>query len=193
MSSEFSTDLIFRGKPDELFAFMNVLRFFATDRLERYREKHDCSYISDLGITMTDEAINRIIQECNGEITEGGIDGPWGAFDDLINVGLFEALADAAPSGSFEGKIDGNFYGVPRKLYGRLIGGKLHLAELYYSKDDVFDFDYIYDPIMKQLIKEEDFEFWDELEDEWLEELDIEDLDDDEEGCSEDVGEEGDD
>ena len=115
MSADLNTCISMQGTAEELLSMLHVLRVFETDNVAQYFCHHDCSYIEDVTIStsggkcinLKDSADEELASFVSGRKKKLQIqaDGPWGIFYELGDVGLFEALADSAPTARFIGSL----------------------------------------------------------------------------------------
>ena len=139
MSADISTEVTLRGKKKELLEFIKVLRVFEEDYLERYLAGEQCAYIDfvelDNGMDTVDledltlAEIKEFISDSEENEIEAAIDGPYGRFGKLGDTGLFEALSEAAPKASFEGRMAGFTSGAHVALDADFHDGTLLLSE----------------------------------------------------------------
>lgn len=76
----------------------------------------------------TDEELLAIASKAQGELHVCAL-GPWGCYEKLRDVGLFEALADAAPGAYFSGGIGGYCGDEKLSLNAELNNGILRQCE----------------------------------------------------------------
>lgn len=124
------TSITARGTKEDYLAILQCLRTFTDDRVKRYREQKDCWYLGNLwedGIgEITEEKLAKYIE--NG-VLRIGFEGPYGIINGLIfnEIDLFERLADAAPTCSFEGSISAwDSYG-DQEVEAKLENGLLYI------------------------------------------------------------------
>ena len=139
MSADLNTCISMQGTAEELLSMLHVLRVFETDNVAQYFCHHDCSYIEDVTIStsggkcinLKDSADEELASFVSGRKKKLQIqaDGPWGIFYELGDVGLFEALADSAPTARFIGSINGFVTGARVSLTADFRDGKLYLSE----------------------------------------------------------------
>ena len=146
MSADLNTSITMRGSFEELLSMIKVLQLFESEKLQQYRTTKDCGYIEWVnvqgasGVIRTSElSEQKLIEFLSNAGNELIIDaaGPWGAFCEPGEVGLFEALSEAAPNAFFDGNINGFVTGADVSHIGKLIDGKLHLTD-YYVADETF-------------------------------------------------------
>ena len=146
MSADLNTSITVKGNEEELLAILKILSMFENENCERYRTKHDCAYFDCVYANgkrikdLSDEATTDFLKEAEGEL-QVEASGPYGVFDKLCEVGLFEAMADAAPGAWFRGNSSGFVTGADVSLDAELKDGTLHLAE-YYMADEVLPDEY---------------------------------------------------
>jgi len=171
MSADLITEIQISGTQDEIKAILQVIRYFENEKHEQYKKKRDCAYIERARISskgrsshikdMSDNEIKAFIAEC-GYTVNFEANGPFGVYYMLEEVGLFEAMADAAPTAVFTGTSDGYVTGATVALKGELLNGILHLQN-YYEADEEWDEDVLedaknwdsdklYDPIAKKYV-----------------------------------------
>ena len=142
MSSDIATYIYFKGNKDELSAFIRVIYTFETDTTKDANlectsmrtNEHNLEFI-DLE-DIDDEEIQGFIDEASGEIIVEG-EGPYGRFGSLSEVGLFQALSEAAPTAYFDGSSSGFDDGGDFGLKADLKNGKLYLAEYELWNDEL--------------------------------------------------------
>lgn len=146
MSSEANTEITMQGTAEELLSMLRVLRIFETDKAAQYSCRHDCAYINDVTIStsggkrinLKDSADEDLASFVSGIKKELQIqaDGPWGAYYEPGEVGLFEALADSAPTARFSGCIDGFDPGAKFRHTANLKDGKLYLSDFTMENEE---------------------------------------------------------
>ena len=146
MSADLNTAITVQGTPEELSAILKVLRAYETEKLEQYRAQHNCGYLEDVAASgaggecstaeLTDDEIEAFAAEAGAEITvDAG--GPWGAFNFPGDIGLFEAMADAAPTAAFKGQIDGFITGADVSCRAELRDGLLYISEYAIPDEEI--------------------------------------------------------
>ena len=146
MSADLNTTITIKGTPEELLAMLKVLKVFSTEKYVQYREKRDCGYINFVRVNskasvccvdnVSDEELLDFASNAGGKlVVDAG--GPWGVFNQPGDVGLFEALADAAPGAQFEGHITGFITGADVAHSGELIDGKLYLSDYMIADEEL--------------------------------------------------------
>lgn len=148
MTADFLTEIILKGSKSELLSMIKVLKEFEDSGREQFIENvcvqgrnNEC-YIAD----MDDDEIEAFISEAGKKLTVQA-SGPWGDFYSPVEVGIFEALAEAAPEAYFEGDISGEAYEF-FKVNGTLMNGMLSLTDCESGDVDSIK-KRIYDPIAK--------------------------------------------
>lgn len=146
MSADLNTEITIQGTKDELLAMLKVLRYFETEKYEQYRTQHNCGYIHSLKVrngsdsynldTISDDELHTLIGDVSSELSISAA-GPYGSFPSLEDVGLFEALAEAAPTASFNGQCAGFVTGADVSLTAELIAGALYLSNYYVCDDEI--------------------------------------------------------
>ena len=146
MSADLNTEITLRGNKEELLAMLKVLRGFATDSLEQYQNHRDCAYLEDVEASSeadtcdladaTDDELVEFLAEAGNEL-EINSAGPWGAFFDPSDIGLFESLAESAPNAYFTGLIEGFVTGADVSHTAELNAGILSLTSSMVCDDDV--------------------------------------------------------
>ena len=130
MSADFGTEITVEGNAEELFAVLEILRMFTSGKNNGYI----FGYIFGVRINGTDlenlsgEKTEEFLKAARGKL-EVAAEGPFGHFFVLSDVGLFEALADAAPGAKFSGRSWGFNTGADLSLDAELIDNKLFLSE----------------------------------------------------------------
>ncbi|MBO5516679.1 MAG: hypothetical protein J6A42_01140 [Firmicutes bacterium] len=172
MSSDFSTSIKIKGTRAECLAFLRVMNTCVFDQGRQYDKTRDCWYLGyymDNSETPDDAENEEILDRMykNGGI-DFEMDGPWGVFPGtLFDVNLFERIADAAPSASFEGTMAGWDPGASYCTEAELKNGLLRMRHDHkeHSWDDdeeetdspersADDWDTIYDPIQHKYLKD---------------------------------------
>ena len=118
-AADFNTGAKISGTKEEVFKILTVMRSYAIDKREQYREKRNCPYMMSMNISgdnefglhkpinqFSDEELIRFIEEKNCVVCVDA-SGPYGIFGPLEDVGLFHEMAEAAPSAKFEGGMGG--------------------------------------------------------------------------------------
>ena len=138
MSSDFNTGLTVRGTKEEYLAILKVLHTYADERYQQYREHRNCWYL--------DEKIGEVTEKTLENYLKNGVfsillSGPYGVMNGPVpdEVDLFERLADAAPSCSFEGSISGWDPGANQGIDAKLNNGLLYLRYMYKEFGDEWD------------------------------------------------------
>lgn len=168
MSADIKTAIVINGSPEELEAMLKALSFFETEMYEQYKKKQRCAYIDKVRIwgserkvylnDLSDEKIRALVSKSeNSLIIEA--EGPYGYYSMLEEVGLFEYLAEAAPTAGFSGSSEGYITGAEVALNGELKNGLLNTSHYYREdeeedmvEDDCWDSGKIYDPVMKEYL-----------------------------------------
>jgi hypothetical protein len=147
MSADINTTIKIKGTKEELINALNAINYFATDMHEQYRKEHNCAYVNfwkiinehdDVLSNVNESSIKEFLEEPT-ECLIIDLSGPYGVFCSLSDVGLFEAIADAAPNAYFTGCSDGFNTGGDLCLKAELKDGKLHLEELECLDEDIMD------------------------------------------------------
>lgn len=138
MSADLNTCISMQGTAEELLSMLRVLSVFETDNAAQYFCRHDCAYIEDVTIStsggkcisLKDSADEDLASFVSGIKKKLQIQayGPWGAYYDPSEVGLFEALADSAPTARFSGSIKGFVTGARVALTADFKDGKLYMS-----------------------------------------------------------------
>lgn len=164
MSAELNTELKIQGTDEELLSMIKVLQSFATDNFKQYKNNYDCAYLDNVTMDTdddiifledaTDEAVKKIISESDNEL-DLEISGPYGIFEDLDEVGLFEKLADAAPNAYFYASVEGFLTGGDVSQKAVLKDGVLVLSSKMFDDDfgdeePIFETNVAYNPITKE-------------------------------------------
>lgn len=168
MSRELFTSITIEGTPDQLFAMLKALKSFETDWQEQYLELQrsgksgaelDHGYLEYVRCcncylkNLTDEEL-RALAEKSPYGCSVYAEGPSGSFYEPSEIGLFEALAQAAPDAAFSGEIEGLAWGAEFRHTAELKNGHLALrSKVSDNGDDEYEEDW-----------EEDEEDWDEEE-----------------------------
>lgn len=112
--ADFRTTIEMKGTEAELLSLLKIIRMYTEEKHEQYRTKKDCAYLDGATVKSTRKKINdlsddellEVIKESDGQISIEA-SGPYGMFGFVDEVGLFEDMADAAPSAWFEGLMSG--------------------------------------------------------------------------------------
>lgn len=146
MSADLNTEITVRGNKEELLAILKVLRSFETDNHEQYRNNRDCAYLEGVEANCeadscdvadaTDDELVEFLEEAGNEL-EINSAGPWGAFFDPSDIGLFERLAEAAPNAYFTGLIEGFVTGADVLHTAELNAGILSLSSSMVNDEDL--------------------------------------------------------
>ena len=116
MTVEFDTKITMRGTSEELLSMLKVLQQFETEKKQQYLKNDDCGYIEMVtvqgasgGIQIAELSEQKLIDFLSGPRNVLSVEafGPWGRFYEPGEVGLFEALSEAAPNSFFDGNISG--------------------------------------------------------------------------------------
>lgn len=144
MSAYIDTEIEVCGTPGEIQAILKVVRCFVTEKFEQYKIKRDCAYFVWVRIKgnarekdlkdMTDEQIKAFVSE-SGDTLNIEASGPYGRFSTLDEVGLFETIAEAAPTATFSGCSKGYVTGADVTLMGEFRNGLLYISN-YYEPDE---------------------------------------------------------
>ncbi len=153
MSADLNTSIDMRGTTEELLSMLKVLRVFETEKREQYQKNRNCGYIESVKISgasgrissarLSDQEMIDFLAEAGTELRVQAA-GPWGAFHEPGEAGLFEALAEAAPNAYFDGMISGFITGADVSHSGTLTDCKLLLSN-YYVADETFPELYVED------------------------------------------------
>ncbi|MBR2742361.1 MAG: hypothetical protein IKD89_02105 [Clostridia bacterium] len=140
MSSDISTFIKFKGNTDELTALIGVIKSFETDSKKDADFDSVCIGTNEHDLEdwdfLEDEEIRALIEKASAEIVIEA-EGPYGYFWSLSGAGLFQALAEAAPTAFFDGRSSGFDNGGDFALDAELKDGKLYLAEYELSNDEL--------------------------------------------------------
>lgn len=143
MSADINTFIEMRGSKEDLFAMLKVINYFEKEMYEQYCNEHNCGYVHFFRMNngreelmLNDENSIREFLEKSHDGINVELSGPYGVFFALSEVGLFEAIADAAPNAYFNGTSSGFTTGGDIALSGELKDGKLNLVE-YIGNDDI--------------------------------------------------------
>lgn len=152
MSADIYSHVTIRGTEEEMLSMIKVLRHFEKDCYEQYESQGDCAYIQwvrfkkgrkrleDISLEdISDDELPNFVKTLNGEANID-ITGPYGEFFDLSEVGLFEAMAEAAPNASFEGLSNGFETGADISLQAILSNGILEIENYNRPNDTYPDF-----------------------------------------------------
>lgn len=164
MSADLDTSITLRGEKEELLAMLKVLKEFDmdTETLFQYRQTHPIygyiEWVEVLGNSqkrelksMNEADLQDFISKAGNELSVHAM-GPWGNYGLPEDLGLFEALAEAAPNAYFEGAINGFITGADVGHYGTLENGLLCLQN-YYKSDECYDEDDEDDGFSEEYIK----------------------------------------
>ena len=117
MSADLNMSISMRGTQEELTAMLQVLKLYATTKHDQYTAKRNCAFLTSVEITCprpscylqwaSDEEISELVAKTGcGELTATA-GGPYGYYGEVREIGLFEAMADAAPGAWFQCSISG--------------------------------------------------------------------------------------
>ena len=147
MSADLNMSISMRGSQEELAAMLKVLHYYETVKGAQYNASRNCAYIDWVQITSRGQS--RHLDENNicelaamtgsGELTATA-GGPYGHYAELQEVGLFEAMADAAPNAWFSCSISGFVGSVDVSHSAELKDGQLNV----YASDTDEDPSYLY-------------------------------------------------
>lgn len=143
MSADLNTFIEMHGTIEELKAMLAAIKVFCGNRENielvwpEISRKRNCVERLDLK-KISQEELDDFLQHCrkNVHFTAGGPYGRGG----VEGSGLFEAIAEAAPTAKFEGQISGFTTGEEIVLLGRLETGMLSMEYRRIADEDV-DFD----------------------------------------------------
>ena len=173
MSADINTEITLKGTSEELAAFLKTIRAFSyTGSDSEDAEEEKCAYLEWVIIhvgedsrELDDLSINDLKELIGGGELSITAEGPYGKFGELSEVGLFEALAEAAPTAWFSGSCSGFVTCADVRIYALLEERKLYLLECYLPDEAIPDSDEeyqaalaesgketIYDPIRKEYI-----------------------------------------
>lgn len=148
MSASIATTITLQGNKEELTAMLKVLKCFATEKYEQYCKNYDCAYLDSVYVTnenlkielksSSEDEIEKFLGDKTKKV-EVLAGGPWGDFFELSEVGLFEAMAEAAPNSCFSGSSSGFNSGGDLNLEAELKDGKLKQINSFVSDDDCYD------------------------------------------------------
>lgn len=149
MSADFNTEILMKGKKEELMAMTKVLKSYVTEKQNQYNEKRDCAYMMSVRINdenylteLTDEELEAVVETSNETVNVAAM-GPYGVFGFLEEVRLFEDMAEAAPTAYFDGQMAGFNASGDQAKKGVLEDKQLHIYIDYpeESFDGFFDDD----------------------------------------------------
>ncbi len=152
MSADFSTELTAKGTKEEYLKILEFFHHYADERQEQYRAKQDCWYLDLWGDTIGEISEDNLTRFVEDGVFSIGFDGPYGIICGPITeeIDLFERLADAVPTCSFEGEISGFDNFGDQEIKAKLENGLLYM---YSSRVDFED---------DEEYEEESDEEWDE-------------------------------
>lgn len=142
MSRELFTSVTIEGTPDQLFAMLKALKSFETDWQKQYLELQrsgnsgaelDHGYLEYVRCcgsylkNLTDEELRTLAEKSPNRCSIYA-EGPSGSFYEPSEIGLFEALAKAAPDAAFSGEIEGIAWGTEFRHTAELKNGHLALS-----------------------------------------------------------------
>lgn len=148
MSAHLNTYIIMKGSSVELLAMLDILKKYETEKKDQCNKKHDCGYIYDVCVSsdiensmiidMDENSMKEFLLGAGNELKINA-SGPYGAYHEPGDVGLFEALAESAPNAFFAGKMEGYISGADVCHTGNLIDGKLYLSDYYEPFESISD------------------------------------------------------
>nr|MBQ4456427.1 hypothetical protein [Clostridia bacterium] len=157
MAADLNTIIKIQGTSEELLSMLKVLKKFGTEKLERYRDKHDCGYIEQINVSgpinkqniegATNDELMKLVSDCITELTVTA-SGPYGYFFEPNEVRLFEELAEAAPNSFFTGRISGFITGADVSQSAELKDRKLYLSD-YVMNDETLPEIYVDETLRK--------------------------------------------
>lgn len=166
-AADYNTGANLKGTKEEIFAMLMIMRSYATEKREQYRQKRNCPYFMGVHINGTDdfklrrdllifsdEDLMAFIEEnkCNVDVEANG---PYGVFGMLDEVDVFHEMAEAAPNAQISGGMGGFGTGGDQYANFELKDGRMVCKYAYPHEDDWDD-------------EDEDFEDdWDEDDDDW--------------------------
>ena len=128
MAADFWTSITIKGTDDELLALLKVLRIYVVDKYEQYQIDRDCGYLEyphvlianddggfdefyddeylDEDEELTDDYLLSVIENAHGCIKIEA-NGPYGVFNFLEDVGLFDDMVKVAPLTFIDGRMSG--------------------------------------------------------------------------------------
>ncbi|HCW72590.1 MAG TPA: hypothetical protein DHM90_01045 [Clostridiaceae bacterium] len=133
---------------------------------EQYQSSHRCAYLIHLTLgnkkgeylkDMSDDRIWSLVSKTDNSVFVDAA-GPYGYYSMLEEVGLFEAMSEAAPSAEFTVSSSGYVTGASVALNGELRDGLLRIANFCEAdedgdgdnlENDSWDTQKVYDPVIK--------------------------------------------
>lgn len=146
--ANFWTTIEMKGTETELFDLLKIVRMYAVEKREQYHSEKNCAYLEGASIKNTgkgidilsDDELLEVVKESDGQISIEA-SGPYGVYDFVNEVSLFEELADAAPTACFEGFISGHNEGEKEVAKNVFENGLLKTFYRYPREDDVNEWD----------------------------------------------------
>ena len=179
-AADFHTVADIQGTTEEVFAILKVMRTYATEKREQYREKRNCPYFTYMNISGTNESgvhkslldlsdddLKDLIEsKKNAVLVEAG--GPYGVFNSLRHLTVFHEMAEIAPNATMSGSMSGfgpggsnvaAFMLKDQRLYCKYATSECFEDDEDWEEDDFdeeepdWDEEVVYDPIAKKYIK----------------------------------------
>lgn len=178
-AADFNTGAKISGTKEEVFAILNVLHSYVTEKRKQYREKRNCPYLMSVCIEgenefgthkplcdFSDEELMTFIEEKKCTVCVNA-SGPYGVFNGLEDINLFHEMAEVAPNAIIVGGMGGFDPGADQAASFELKDGLLHCKYAVSYFGDELDEDYDED----DEDGEDDEDDWNEEEPEWGEEV----------------------
>jgi hypothetical protein len=137
MSADVFTDIMLKGSHEELIRILRVIKDFKDDKTKKAR-LHSI-YIVDGAENINLNNISQ--QELRQYITHEGngieikADGPYGVYKNLLDVGLFQTMAEAANRAYFKGESLFSRDDEEEQLRAEFIEGKLYIENFCIDVD----------------------------------------------------------
>ncbi|MBR3242599.1 MAG: hypothetical protein IKF90_07880 [Parasporobacterium sp.] len=104
MTADYQLELTMSGTMDDLKKMLEVIRLYTGERPQSFSAIKCNGKAVDLN-SITDELICELA--ANGKIKVTAL-GPWGRYGQLIDVKIFNEMAEEAPDASFNAEVSGN-------------------------------------------------------------------------------------
>lgn len=156
MTADYSTNICIDGTTEDLLAMLAVVRKYLPappkyrpdirfDWVTIWRKSDKSTFYLEKLYGMKEEEQQQFLDTFEGELSISAA-GPFGYFDLISSIPLFQNMAHAAPCASFDGSISGYTSYDESELEAELKDGKLRIIDRYrdnegysYEKESVYD------------------------------------------------------
>ena len=141
MQAEFNTTVNVSGTEDELKKIIEVFRQFEAKKFKGFlvdvqlKNEYRAAKLKDL---IEKDALDAFVKESVGSIAIEAA-GPWGSYQFVTDVKIFETMADVAPTASFSGKIEGGTSYTTENIDCEMKNGILHIESFYEGNEESSD------------------------------------------------------